>query len=96
MISVSVATYNGEKYIEEQLDSILNNICSDDEIVVSDDGSNDNTLNILNEYRFKYFWSSSLLNPGCASRKSPILAQWWLTFLKGLSSSLVLLGVVAL
>lgn len=54
MISVCVATYNGEKYIEEQLDSILNNICSDDEIVVSDDGSNDNTLNILNEYRCKY------------------------------------------
>lgn len=54
MVSVCIATYNGEKYIKEQLESILNNICYDDEIIVSDDGSNDNTLNILNEYSEKY------------------------------------------
>jgi len=43
-ISVAMATYNGEKYIEEQLTSILKNLREGDEIVVSDDGSTDATL----------------------------------------------------
>ena len=50
-ISVAMATYNGEKYIKEQIDSILNQKIPVDEIIVSDDGSTDNTLNILREYR---------------------------------------------
>ena len=49
-ISVAMATYNGETYLRNQIDSILRNISDDDEIVVSDDGSTDNTLNIINEY----------------------------------------------
>lgn len=48
MNSVCIATYNGEKYIEDQLLSILSQIGKDDEVVVSDDGSTDNTLNIIN------------------------------------------------
>ena len=36
MISVCVATYNGEKFIREQIDSILCQLSSDDEIIVSD------------------------------------------------------------
>ena len=43
MISVCVATYNGEKFIREQIDSILCQLSSDDEIIVSDDGSTDGT-----------------------------------------------------
>ena len=39
MISVCMATYNGEKYLKEQLDSILKQIQSSDELIVSDDGS---------------------------------------------------------
>lgn len=50
-ISVALASYNGEKYIKEQLDSILRNLSSQDEIIVSDDGSADGTLSILNEYK---------------------------------------------
>jgi len=46
-ISVAVATYNGEKYIKEQIDSILENLTTEDEIIVSDDGSQDGTLEIL-------------------------------------------------
>ena len=49
MISVCIATYNGEKYIKEQLVSILNQINEKDEIIVSDDGSSDNTIGIINE-----------------------------------------------
>ena len=49
-VSVAMATYNGEKYLKEQIDSILSNLSSNDELVISDDFSNDNTRNILNEY----------------------------------------------
>ena len=48
MISVCVATYNGEKFIREQIDSILCQLSSDDEIIVSDDGSTDGTIVIIN------------------------------------------------
>lgn len=47
MISVCIATYNGEKYIEEQLVSILKQIGSEDEVIISDDGSKDNTKKIV-------------------------------------------------
>lgn len=47
MNSVCVATYNGEKYIEQQLRSILDQIAPDDELIVSDDGSTDSTLEIV-------------------------------------------------
>lgn len=50
MISVCIATHNGEKYIKEQLDSILCQLSSDDEIVISDDGSTDYTLKIIEGY----------------------------------------------
>jgi len=50
MISVCMATYNGEKYIKEQLDSIIKQLNDDDEIVISDDGSTDKTISIINNY----------------------------------------------
>jgi glycosyltransferase involved in cell wall biosynthesis len=53
-----MATYNGEKYITEQVESILNQLEQEDELVVSDDGSTDNTLKILesfNDKRIKIF-----------------------------------------
>lgn len=49
MISVCIATYNGEHYIERQVTSILSQLGPDDEVVVSDDGSTDNTLLILKQ-----------------------------------------------
>ena len=50
MISVCIATYNGEKYIKEQLSSILCQLDAEDEIVVSDDGSTDETINIIKNF----------------------------------------------
>lgn len=58
MISVCMATYNGERYIKEQVDSILPQLSADDELVVSDDYSTDNTVSILKSYndtRIKIF-----------------------------------------
>lgn len=48
-ISVCMATYNGEKYIIEQITSILEQLSSDDEVIVVDDSSNDNTVKILQD-----------------------------------------------
>ncbi len=56
MISVCIATYNGEQYIEEQLISILTQLNKDDEIIISDDSSTDKTIEIiqnLNDTRIK-------------------------------------------
>lgn len=56
MISVCIATYNGARYIGEQLASILNQLSAEDEVVVSDDGSTDGTIDIvrsLNDRRIR-------------------------------------------
>ena len=49
MISVCIATYNGERFIERQVTSILSQIDVKDEVIVADDGSVDNTLTILRD-----------------------------------------------
>ncbi len=51
MISVCIATYNGGKYIELQLQSILSQLGELDEVVISDDGSTDSTINLINRFR---------------------------------------------
>ena len=50
MISVCMAVKNGEQFLGAQLDSILLQLGADDEVVISDDHSSDNTLNVLNSY----------------------------------------------
>lgn len=49
--SVALCTYNGQAYIAEQLDSILNQTLPVSEIVVCDDGSTDGTLEVLARYK---------------------------------------------
>ena len=53
LVSVCIATYNGEKYIQEQIESILKQTYKNVEIIVQDDCSNDNTVAILQEYKDK-------------------------------------------
>jgi len=50
LVSVVMATFNGEKYIREQLDSILNQDYRHLEVIVVDDASSDSTVSILEEY----------------------------------------------
>lgn len=52
-ISVCIATYNGEKFIEAQLESILHQLDSDDEVIIVDDCSQDRTVDIINGYNDK-------------------------------------------
>lgn len=49
--SIVLCTYNGEKYIKEQLDSFANQTILPDELVICDDGSKDKTLEIINKFK---------------------------------------------
>ena len=50
-ISVIVPVYNGEKYLQECLDSIINQTYENIEIVIVNDGSTDSSLSIINRYK---------------------------------------------
>lgn len=54
LVSIAMATYNGEKYLREQLDSIYDQTYKNIEVVVTDDCSTDGTVGILEEYTQKY------------------------------------------
>ena len=49
-ISIAMCTFNGDDYLQEQLNSIAKQIHLPDEIVICDDGSTDSTLQILKEF----------------------------------------------
>lgn len=53
MISVAVVTFNGEKYIREQLESILSQLDEKDEVLISDDGSTDHTWEVIRQFADK-------------------------------------------
>ena len=52
-VEIVMATYNGEKYIKEQLDSLLSQSYPDLLVDVCDDGSTDGTVSIVKEYEKK-------------------------------------------
>ncbi|MBE5843431.1 MAG: glycosyltransferase [Butyrivibrio sp.] len=52
--TVFLSTYNGEKYLKEQIDSILTQSEVFVHIIIRDDGSKDNTVNIIKEYEKKH------------------------------------------
>ena len=47
MISIIIPMYNSEKYIEKCIESILNNLYKNFEIIVIDDGSTDDSIKIV-------------------------------------------------
>lgn len=58
MISVCIATYNGENYIERQLSSIISQLNDDDEVIISDDSNNSRTKDIvmnMRDQRINYY-----------------------------------------
>ena len=50
IVSVVLSTYNGSKYVIELLDSLKNQSLRIDEVIISDDASSDNTVEIVKEY----------------------------------------------
>src|ERR1700761_555678 len=53
LVSIAVCTYNGERFLSKQLDSLLRQSYSNIEIVIADDCSTDNTWSILQDYADK-------------------------------------------
>lgn len=63
MVSVCMATFNGENFINEQINSILIQLDIDDELIISDDGSTDKTLHIIQsieDKRIKLFENTGI------------------------------------
>jgi len=90
-VQILMSTYNGEQYLEEQIDSILNQDCEEKgiasvELLIRDDGSKDGTQRILEKYAKKYagkiFWYQGE-NKGVIDsffdllRKSDCQADYW-------------------
>ncbi|MFT5963733.1 MAG: glycosyltransferase involved in cell wall biosynthesis [Flavobacterium sp.] len=50
-ISVCMASFNGSKYIESQISSILKQLKDSDELIISDDGSTDGTIELIELYK---------------------------------------------
>ncbi|WP_332402557.1 glycosyltransferase family 2 protein [Vibrio metschnikovii] len=68
-VAVLVSTYNGEHYLKEQLDSILNQSYKEIEIFIRDDGSSDRTVEIIEEYTSTHKninFIDNCVNLGCA------------------------------
>ena len=66
MVSVCMITYNGEKYVKDQIDSILKQLEDDDELIISDDSSTDSTVHIIKsitDSRIKLYPSNKFKNP---------------------------------
>ena len=61
-VSICMCTYNGEKYIKQQLDSLIQQTKLPNEIIVFDDCSNDNTVNIIKDYKKKYSQIDWIIN----------------------------------
>lgn len=53
-ISICMATYNGARYIEQQIESILAQSNQDWQLIIRDDGSDDNTVSVIEDYVAKY------------------------------------------
>ena len=53
-LAILLATYNGEKFVDEQIDSLLKQTYQDWELFIHDDGSKDNTGSVIKQYSEKY------------------------------------------
>lgn len=63
-VSIAMTTFNGEKYLADQLDSFLTQTRMPDELVVRDDGSTDDTLKILNNFARSAQFTVRILSGG--------------------------------
>ncbi len=54
MIAILLAVYNGEKYLKQQIESLLSQTVTDAKIIIHDDGSNDSSADIINLYATQY------------------------------------------
>ena len=70
LVSVVIPAFNAEKYIATCIDSVLAQSYSNFEIVVVDDGSTDNTIDLISEYKNPRIKTYSQVNSGSASARN--------------------------
>lgn len=70
MIDILLSTYNGEAFLKEQLDSILNQTYKDFKLIIRDDGSSDSTVDIIMDYVRTYPSEIIYINNGDAGRNN--------------------------
>lgn len=70
-ICILIATYDSSKFLQEQLDSIVQQDCFVNKIIVSDDGSTDNTLDIIGKFRSRESEIEVSLNANNSGEKGP-------------------------
>lgn len=61
-VSIALCTYNGERFLKDQLDSLVNQTYQNLEIIVVDDCSTDNTVKIINDYAAKHKFIKVFVN----------------------------------
>lgn len=87
LVSIITPTYNSNKFLKETLDSIIAQTYKNWELIITDDGSTDNTLLILEEYskkesRINFYKSASNLGSGLARNNSIKIAKGrYITFI---------------
>lgn len=64
LVSIIMSVYNGQNYLRESVESILNQTYKNFEFIITDDGSKDNSLNILKEYSKKDLRIKLIVNDG--------------------------------
>lgn len=69
-VSVAMVSYNGEKYLKEQIESVLQQLGEEDELVISDDGSADRTIEMIREYQKDDSRIRLLKGPGRGIKKN--------------------------
>lgn len=79
-VDILLATYNGEKYLSEQLDSIIAQTYASWRIIAHDDGSTDNTLAILKDYSALYPDKIVLLEDEIQTRSAQANFSYLMTF----------------
>jgi glycosyltransferase involved in cell wall biosynthesis len=81
LVSIVIPAYNLARYLEEAIDSVLNQDYQNIELIVLDDGSTDDTRQVLEKYQGRFHWEShgnmgqaNTLNRGWQMSKGEILA----------------------
>lgn len=83
-ISVCMASYNGSNFIAEQIQTILTQLLDDDELIIVDDCSEDNTVNIINSFsdkRIRLVQNSENIGPALSFSKCLLLSKYEIIFL---------------
>ena len=63
-VGILMATYNGENFVADQIESILEQTYKNWILIIHDDGSNDKTIDIVKEYKNKYHKNMILIDDG--------------------------------